>query len=162
MRKTTLMFFTLTILITAVILNGCSGSSSDKSYSLKTGKYVYTLTDSSGKTLVEGEMLFNKMTKQVDVGERNYLVEGSYTITKPNTDTSYTCFSTMTGGELTGYYNDSLKFININTNPKIADANVFLNGNVNGTALKGTWNYSTFRGTGNEAGMFKANYIKNK
>lgn len=62
----------------------------------------------------------------------------------------------MQGGEFTGYYNDSLKVININTNPRIADANIFLNGKVNSTGLKGTWNYSTFRGAGREAGMFKA------
>lgn len=41
---------------------------------LKTGKYIYTLSDSSGNTLVEGEMLLNKMTKQVEVGVNNYLV----------------------------------------------------------------------------------------
>ena len=38
-------------------------------------------------------------------------------------------FGTMYGGALTGYYNDAKKFININTNPKIADANVFINAN---------------------------------
>jgi hypothetical protein len=68
----------------------------------------------------------------------------------------------MSGGELKGYYNESTRMININTNPRIADANIFLNGKVSSSSLSGTWNYSTFRGAGNEAGMFNANYIKNK
>lgn len=160
MRKITLMFFALIFMISVFALNGCSGSSSDKTYSLKTGKYSYSLTDSAGKSLVEGELMLSKVTKLKEVGQDNFEVEGSYTVTKSNTDTSYTGFSTMAGGELKGYYNESTRMININTNPRIADANIFLNGKVSSSSLSGTWNYSTFRGTGNEAGMFKATYIK--
>ncbi len=78
------------------------------------------------------------------------------------TDTSYHGFSTMNPGELTGYYNDSLKYININTNPKIADANVFINAFVKNSNLEGGWYYSTFRGTNKEGGMFKAMRISSK
>ncbi|MCC6866121.1 MAG: hypothetical protein IT280_08175 [Ignavibacteria bacterium] len=143
-----------------VLFNACTSSESDNSIPIKKGRYNFTLNDSAGNNLIAGEMMFSKITKQKDVGEDNYVIEGSYTVTKVNTDTTYKGFSTMNGGELKGYYNAKSKMININTNPRIADANVFLNGKVTGTSITGGWNYSTFRGVGNEAGKFDANYIK--
>ena len=160
MKKIT--YKVLPVFLTAlfVLLSACSGGESEKSFPLKKGKYSYILTDSMGTSLVEGEMMLNSITKQKDVGEDNYVVDGSYTITKANSDTTYIGFGTMSGGELKGYFNEKTKLININNNPMIADANVFLNGKVTGSVIEGTWNFSTFRGAGNEAGMFKAAYIK--
>jgi hypothetical protein len=66
----------------------------------------------------------------------------------------------MPGGDLKCFYNEKEKFVNINTNPKIADANVFINANVTSGKLTGSWNYSTFRGKDNEGGLFTA--IKKK
>lgn len=148
-------------IVFVLIFNACSGSESEKSISLKTGKYTYVITDSAGTSLIEGEMSVVNITKQKATGDENdYEVTGSYTITKNTADTSYQGFSTMTGGELKGYYNDKKKFININTNPKIADANVFINAFVKSKNLEGGWHYSTFRGTHNEGGLFKAVYLK--
>ncbi len=141
-----------------IIFSSCSGSDTEKSLTLKTGKYNYTFTDSAGTTLVDGEMMFDKITKHKESGD--YLVTGSYTIKTMTTDTSYHGFSTMSGGELSGYYSDEKKFLNINTNPKIADANVFINVNVKSSLLDGSWYYSTFRGMDKEGGMFKATRIK--
>ncbi len=145
-------------IVFVIVFNSCSGSDTEKTTTLKTGKYNYTLTDSAGATLVEGEMMFDKITKQKE--NADYLVSGSYTIKTMTTDTSYHGFSTMTGGELSGYYSDEKKFLNINTNPKIADANVFINVNVKSSALDGSWYYSTFRGMDKEGGLFKAARIK--
>lgn len=152
---------TILSIIAAIFISSCSGSESEKKISLKTGKYGYVISDSTGKSLIEGEMQINTITKQKDVGtENDYIVGGSYTITKNNADTTYMGFSTMNGGEMTGYYNEERKFININTNPKIADANVFLNAFLKKGNLEGGWHYSTFRGTHNEGGLFKAERIK--
>ena len=145
-------------IVLVVLFNSCSGSDTEKTLTLKTGKYNYTLTDSAGATLVEGEMMLDKITKQKEVPD--YHVSGSYTIKTMTTDTSYHGFSTMSGGELSGYYSDEKKFLNINTNPKIADANVFINVTVRSSLLDGTWYYSTFRGTDKEGGFFKATRIK--
>lgn len=148
-------------IVLALIFNSCSGSDSETKLSLKTGKYNYKLTDSSGTSLVEGMMQLDTFTVQkVGSSTRDYIVSGSYTISKMTEDTSYISFSTMSGGEMKGYYNDSTKFININTNPRIADANVFLNAIVLKGDMKGGWHYSTFRGTHQEAGLFTATRIK--
>lgn len=150
-------------LVAVIFISSCSGSDSEKKISLKTGKYSYVISDSTGKSLVEGEMQINTITLQTATGNENdYIVGGSYTISKNTADTTYMGFSTMTGGELVGYYNDDRKFININTNPKIADANVFINAFLKKGKLEGGWHYSTFRGTHNEGGLFKAEKIKSK
>lgn len=148
-------------IVFVIVLNSCSGSDSEKSTSLKKGKYSYSLTDSTGTVLVEGEMNFNAFTLQKD-SKDDYVVAGSYTVTNMTKDTSYHGFATMNGGDLSGYYNNTKKFININTNPKIADANVFINANLKSGLLTGGWYYSTFRGVGNEGGLFKAVKISDK
>lgn len=145
-------------IVLVIVFNSCSGSDTEKTTTLKTGKYNYTLTDSAGTILVDGEMMLDKITKQKDVPD--YMVTGSYTIKTMTTDTSYHGFSTMSGGELTGYYSDEKKFLNINTNPRIADANVFINVSVKSSLLEGSWYYSTFRGMDKEGGLFKAARIK--
>lgn len=148
-------------LVAAIFISSCSGSDSEKKVSLKTGKYSYVISDSTGASLVEGEMQINTITKQKESGmENDYIVGGSYTITKNTADSTYMGFSTMNGGEMTGYYNDERKFININTNPRIADANVFINAFLKKGNLEGGWHYSTFRGAHNEGGLFKAVRIK--
>jgi hypothetical protein len=148
-------------IVLALIFNSCSGSDSETKLSLKTGKYNYKLTDSSGTSLVEGIMQLDTFTVQkVGSSTRDYVISGNYTVTKMTDDTSYIAFSSLNPGELKGYYNDSTKFININTNPRIADANVFLNAIVLKGDMKGGWHYSTFRGTRQEAGLFTATRIK--
>lgn len=147
------------ILVAALVLSSCSGSDSESSLALKKGKYTYVLTDSSGTSLVEGLMTFDSISKQT-TGSSDYIVKGSYTLSKVSKDTTYKGFSTLDGGELQGYYNDKQKFININTNPKIADANVFINANVVGSDLKGGWYYSTFRSGYTEGGLFKATKVE--
>lgn len=145
-------------IVLVIVFNSCSGSDTEKTTTLKSGKYNYTLTDSAGTILVDGEMMLDKITKQKESSD--YLVSGSYTIKTMTSDTSYHGFSTMSGGELSGYYSDEKKFLNINTNPKIADANVFINVNVKSSLLDGSWYYSTFRGMDKEGGFFKAARIK--
>ncbi len=147
-------------LVFVIVFNSCSGSDSEKSLTLKKGSYSFTFSDSSGTSLVEGQMLLD--TINIQQNTEDYLVKGSYTISKMTTDTSYHGFSTMTGGFLTGYYSNTKKFININTNPRIADANVFVTANVKNGSLEGSWYYSTFRGMDKEGGLFKATKIAGK
>ncbi len=148
-------------IVFVLVLNSCSGSDSEKSLSIKKGKYSYTLSDSSGTVLVEGQMMLDTFNVQKD-SKDDFIVAGSYTVSKITADTSYHGLGTLNGGPLSGYYNESKKFININTNPRIADANVFINANVKSGNLEGSWYYSTFRGSGNEGGFFKAVKISNK
>jgi uncharacterized protein YifE (UPF0438 family) len=149
MMKITIVFVSMV----AVLLISCSGSNTDNSISLKTGKYSYVISDSAGNPLVEGIIKLDSAKNELY--RNNYKVNGSFTITKNTADTSYHGLSGLSAGELSAYYNDSTKFININTNPRIADANVFINAYVKGKEIKGGWHFSTLRGN-KEGGLFKA------
>lgn len=150
-------------IVFAVAFSSCSGSDTDNGPMLKKKSYVYSLTDSSGGVLAEGTMDITSITKSAVTGMRNtYDVKGTYTVGNLTTDTTYTAFSTMTGGEMTGMYNDSLKTLWINTNPSIADANVFINANVTSSSMKGDWYFSTFRGKDKQGGFFNANAVAKK
>lgn len=142
-----------------VFMMGCGGSETEVKPKLKTGAYDYTLTDSAGTSLVTG-VLTVATVKRSAVGEdkNNYDITGTYTVVNMTTDTSYYGFATMKGGDFKGLYNHLQKSIWVNTNPMIADANVFLNGTVAGTNWSGSWNFSTFRGAKQEAGYFTANH----
>ena len=144
------------ILISTIVFiySSCGGSDSDNSPALKKGNYSYTITDSSGKTLAEGMLKIDTLRKESK--RTDYNVTGSYTITSKSKDTSYMSLSALREGSFQGYYNQSTKLININTNPQIADANVFINAYVKGSTIKGGWYYSTFRGVNKEAGLFNA------
>jgi hypothetical protein len=137
-----------------VLLYSCSSSNNVKTVDLKKGDYSYVISDSSGLSLVEGVIKMDAIKK--DEVTVNYRVSGTYTITKMTEDTSYIGFTSMKGGEFSGFYNDSLKMLSINTNPKIADANVFINAKVTGNEITGGWSFSTFRSGLKEAGLFKA------
>lgn len=146
-------------IICASMFGGCSGSEKEVKPKLKTGAYDYILTDSAGTKLVSGVM--NVVTvKRSAVGEdkNSYDFAGTYTVDYKTTDTLYQGFETMDGGDYKGMYNHKLKSIWVNTNPMIADANVFLNGTAAGNMWSGSWNFSTFRGTRQEAGFFTATY----
>lgn len=144
--------------VLVVFLYSCSGSDTSKMPDLKKGSYAYIISDSSGKSLVEGMLVISLLKKQMQ--RADYSVTGTYTISKMTGDTSYTGFSSMRDGDFSGYYNDSLKFININTNPKIADANIFINAYVKGDDLQGSWSFSTMRAIRKEGGMFSAGRVK--
>lgn len=150
-----LMIFLFTA---ALLLVSCSGSNDSNNPSLKRGEYSYKLTDSAGTVLVEGTIKIESIKKEVL--RNDYSVYGHYTIGSMTSDTSYMGFSTLRAGDFKGYYNDSLKFFNINTNPQIADANVFINTYVKGSDLNGGWSFSTFRSGYLEAGLFRANKVK--
>src|SRR4030095_5704051 len=139
----------------AVFLFSCSGSDAQKKRTLvKKGAYAYIVSDSSGKSLVEGVINIDAINKQSR--SKSYTVTGTYTITSMTKDTLYTAFSSMREGDFSGYYDETLKLVNINTNPKIADANVFINANVKGKEITGGWYFSTLRGINKEGGLFSA------
>jgi hypothetical protein len=147
-------------IILALALVSCSGSDSTTKVKIKKGEYSYILTDSANTTLVEGILKIDAVTKMKDVGQDMYSVTGSYTIDKMTDDTAYVGFSSMRAGDYKGFYNLLTNSVNINTNPQIADANVFINADVKSGSIEGSWSFSTFRGSSKEGGFFKA--IKKK
>lgn len=132
-------FFLLSALIaTTIFLSGCSSSNSTSIFSFGVGKYNFTMSDSTGKKLLEGILNVKTYTKDK--------ITGTYDFTEIYNN-RFPGFSSM-NGEFEGNVNEIEKKVFINTNPKIADSNVFWNLLIKKNSLTGEWNYSTFRGSG--------------
>jgi hypothetical protein len=138
------------------VYSSCGGSDSDDAPTVKKGNYSYVIADSTGKSWVEGMMRVDTIKKQT--GLPSMVVTGSYTITMMTTDTTFTGKSALREGSFIGYFDKASKMININTNPQVADANIFINAYVSSNNMKGGWYYSTFTRSGGrtEGGLFKA------
>jgi hypothetical protein len=140
--------------ILSVLISIYCCSTSDpiiRRYKFEIGEFNYKLTDSSGKNLVSGVM------KVSFLKENN--MSGSYTVVK-EPDVQFDGMETLKdNGGFTGQYNDSSAIVFFNMNPKIADANIFINAKDYTDSLKGTWNYSTFRGN-KSGGFYSAKRIK--
>jgi hypothetical protein len=118
-----------------IVVISCSGSKYTPS-SFKTGSYSFSMSDSSGNTLVEGDM-------KLDTNAEGKIY-GSYSFTNKYI-TNFPGYSTMTGS-CEGTYVRSENMIHLNMNPKVADANVFIGARVYRSSLAGEWSFSTFRG----------------
>lgn len=132
----TKIIFILTLLAVNIILHGCSSSSNESNFSFGLGKYKFIMSDSSGAKLLEGTLNVKTYAKNK--------ISGTYTFTKVYSEL-FPGFSSM-GNEFEGDVNVTDKIVFINTNPKIADSNVFWRMRIRKDGLSGGWNYSVFRG----------------
>jgi hypothetical protein len=140
MRKSISVFiFLFSILI---LISGCSSSSDykTKKFNLGTGKYNFEMSDSLGKPIAGGTL--NLITKE------NENISGNYNFTKIY-QKDFPGLSTMEG-DFAGNISDSGRTVFINTNPRIADSNVFWNMKIKNNALTGEWVFSQFRGAVNK------------
>jgi hypothetical protein len=128
------IYCTLFFLFSIAIIS-CSGSKYTPA-ALKTGNYSFSMSDSTGNTLVEGDM-------KLDTNAEGKIY-GTYSFTNKYV-TDFPGFSTMTGS-CEGTYVKSEGMIHLNMNPKVADANVFIGARVYRSSLAGEWSFSTFRG----------------
>lgn len=138
MRRKGILFV---ILYTSLIFcYSCSSSDSSKHHNLKNnefkkGDYNFSFSDSLGSKLIDGTMT-------LDTNAENF--SGSYQVTQKYVD-SFQGLSTMKG-MLSGTYSKMDNKLFINMNPKLADANVFINGKVYRDSLVGEWNFTTMMG----------------
>lgn len=130
-------FFIITQTTISLFLFSCSSSYENSSFSFGIGKYNFTMSDSTGKKLLEGTL--DVKTYSDDK------ISGSYEFKKIY-DNKFPGFTSM-AGQFDGNVNNIEKKIFINTNPKIADSNVFWNLVIKSSSLSGEWSYSTLRGT---------------
>ncbi|MEO8447285.1 MAG: hypothetical protein ABI528_07295 [bacterium] len=119
---------------------GCSTSYDESAFTLGVGNYKFTMTDSTGNKLAEGNLVI-KTYKNTDIS-------GTYEFTNIFQN-DFRGLSAM-DGEFSGTVNKTEKRVFINTNPRIADSNVFWNMDIKKSSLNGDWIYSMFRGTGNK------------
>jgi len=142
------------LLLPLVIYYGCCGSCSTTCTSelcsdLISGKYNYTMTDTLDNKLVEGVINFT--------GHDNEKISGTYTKDKVFDDT-FPGYPSMKGF-FSGNVDVKEKKAFINTNPKIADNNIFIKFEITKDSLAGRWTFSTMRGTV-AVGKFYASKIK--
>lgn len=128
-------FFFLLVPVVSIFVLSCSGSKYT-AVDIKTGNYSFSMSDSTGNTLVDGDM-------KIDTTE-SVKVFGTYSFTKKYVS-DFPGLSTM-GGNFGGTYEKSTGMVHLNMNPKIADANVFINAKVFRNSLAGEWSYSTIKG----------------
>lgn len=128
------IFFLITlVLITAY---GCSSGISETGFTFGKGKYKFVMKDSSGVKIASG--ILNVTAYENDK------ISGTYEFTDI-TKKDFEGYSSM-NGEFSGDVNKSEKTVFINTNPRIADSNVFWRLKINRNSLSGDWTFSVFRG----------------
>lgn len=137
MIKVLSLFFVFPVI---VYLCGCASSSEESAFSFGTGDYNFIMYDSTGKKIAEG--VLNLKSKTANNISGTYKFENIYVKDFPG-------LSSM-NGDFEGNIIPADKKVFINTNPRIADSNVFWNMSIKKSSLSGEWMYSTFRGTGNK------------
>ena len=129
----------LFLITLALFSYGCSSGNTGKSLMFGKGKYKFVMYDSTGsKKVIEGRMTVSTYS----LGN----ISGTLEYTKVY-DTNFSGYSSMSN-EFQGTYDPVSRKLWINTNPKLADSNVFWNAGTGKSSLSGEWNHSVFRGSG--------------
>lgn len=130
------LFFYLLISLPVIVIAGCSSGNSDSSFELKKGEYKFVMTDSNKAMLADGIINIKSYS--------NDKISGTYKFTKKHK--AFDGFDVM-NGEFSGEVSKKENKVFINTNPKIADSNVFWNLKFTKSGLSGSWVHSVFRGS---------------
>lgn len=135
------LFIHFTILMTALAAAGCSSSEEEQAaFKFGIGKYRFTMSDSTGKKMAEGTLEVKTYASDK--------ISGTYEFTNVY-EKDFPGQSTM-DGLFEGNVIPAEKKVFINTNPRIADANVFWNMLIKKNSVSGEWNFSVFRGEMNK------------
>ena len=135
------------VFLGCILIYACS-SSHHMNGKMQTGKYNFTLMDSANNSLADGVLNIETAAK------RN--MSGTYSVTKMYVDKVN---GLKSSGEFEATSDVTMKIFTINMDPKIADANLFVNANYTGDSLNGTWYYSTMMGA-QTGGNFKAALVQ--
>jgi hypothetical protein len=135
-----------------IFASGCSSSSDDSTFIFGKGSYNFTMYDSTGKKImIKGIMKV--------VSYQDDKISGTLEYTNVYDD-NFSGYSSMSK-EFEGNVIRKDKKVWINTNPRIADSNVFWNMSIGKSSLNGEWSYSMFRGSGSK-GKIKVTPIQKK
>jgi len=137
MIKTLLLIYILSVLMS---ISGCASSSEETAFTFGTGKYNFVMYDSTEKKIAEGTLNVKSKTANN--------ISGTYEFTDIY-QKNFPGLSSM-DGVFEGNIIPADKKVFINTNPRIADSNVFWNMSIKKTSLSGEWMFSTFRGKANK------------
>lgn len=134
-----------------LLASGCSSSSEDSTFTFGKGKYNFVMYDSTGS----GKLIEGKMTVENYDGEK---ISGKLEYTKVY-DEDFNGYSSMSD-IFEGNVIKKDRKVWVNTNPRIADSNVFWNMTIGKTSVNGEWTYSVFRGQGSFKGKVKLTKAK--
>ena len=140
MKNTALLF----ILFLGFYLFSCS-SSKPTTQIIKDGKYNFAFYDTAANKKCDGNLTLENAESNKIFGKYKVVNRSSDTIPGLN----------YTKGYYEGTVDTKTGSIFMNMNPKIADANLFVNSILKADSLIGTWNFSTMKGI-QSRGIFKA------
>jgi hypothetical protein len=106
------------------------------------GDYQYTSYDEKGDKVVEGRISITS-TEQRRIGsEESTQLKGNWELKKVGSQEKIG--GQVGSGDLIGTINKNE--VDINLNPNISDANVYLRGKIDGKRFHGTWTFSGYAG----------------
>lgn len=115
------------------------------------GDYAYTSYDKSGAKVVEGRLSITSIESRHIGAEEVPLIKGNWELKKAGNQEKIGL--QVGSGDLTGSITKGE--IDINLNPNISDANVYLRGTIDGKRFHGKWIFSAYSGPVTE-GTFEA------
>lgn len=132
-NQNTIMFKVKSLLFVIVmaLLCGCAGNNA----SIQKDSYTFTMYDSLNSVVAKGVM-------EVDE-RRNEKLSGTYSFTSVITE--FTGYGAMKKGKFTGKINKEEKMILIDTNPGVADNNVYFNVRIWQDRMEGDWYFTGLR-----------------
>jgi len=150
--KKYLALYTLLVVL-AISAFGCSRCDNNTVFTSKLVEsfldtYNFTMTDSSGNSILEGTFR-----------PKNFVdpeISGLYAVVNV-VDSKYSSLLSMSG-QFTGSLDEKNKKAFVNMNPKISDQNIFLRLDIINDELVGTWEKSGMTGI-TDKGRFKATKI---
>lgn len=143
------IFFTSAIAMLIILISACGSGQSNKQHGVKpnpgagleTGRYKFSLYDSTDNALAELEL-------NIETSDSAGF-SGTSAVTKAYIE-NFKGYSNLNSGKFTGEYNyHDKKIAVVNMNPGTYDNNVYLTLTLGGKEITGTWSYSTFSGVMN-------------
>jgi len=128
------------ILLTTCVFFGCASSSGRSVLPVELSDYTFTMYNTKSEPVAKGVMTVKNI---ISTGTDKATISGTYTVSDWYQD--FAGKSSMMG-DFSGDFDYTTNKIYINTNPRIADANVFFNLTMYSSFYEGEWRYSTFRG----------------
>jgi len=137
--------------LTCCLLACSTAKNSDPPKSVLIGDYQYTSYDKQGGKVVEGRLSITSVESKRVRSETVIQLKGNWQLNKVGTQEYIG--PQVGSGDLVGSIDKDEIWIDLD--PNISDANVFLNGKVEGKRFHGTWSFKGYAGTINQ-GTFEA------
>ncbi|MHC4146703.1 MAG: hypothetical protein ACYSUD_18255 [Planctomycetota bacterium] len=132
----------LTVLSVAIVLSGGCGKSGSTA---TTESFTLNIVDSSGKLIASGHLSLPRDIVSISQFTGAYEIDVTEVPKKPSSQDDYAiCCLSQNNGVLSGSIKGGA--VRINLHPHVDDANVYLEGELNGQLFKGKCLYQSYAG----------------